>query len=1642
MLELQGFEEIKEVREEGSYLIYSGLRKSDHKPVLLKKLRSKHPSADVIALLYHEYDIVKNLELPGIIQCYALIDEQNEYVLVEEDSQGISLKAYLQEKPIRDLSVFLRLAIQMVQMIGEVHQLHIIHKDVKPNSFVIQPNTLKVKITGFRFATRLLHEVQDVAPPEKLEGTLAYISPEQTGRMNMNIDYRTDFYSLGVVLYEMLTGKLPFRYSDPLELIHAHLANPVQDIDESEIQIPLVLQNITKKLMAKNPNDRYQSALGLQTDLERAQKSLESTEKMDIFPLGEFDIFDRLNISQKLYGREKEVKELLAAYDRVSQGSLELLMVCGYSGIGKTMLINEVHKPMVQHRGYFIKGKFDQLTRNTPYSALTQAFNQLARSILAVPEVRFAKMKDDIINALGGVAQVMVDLAPDLSLIIGLQAPLEKLPPIETQNRMVLYLKRFLQTIANQEHPLVMFIDDLQWADSASLKLLSLLLTDEELNHFLLIGAYRENEVDQNHSLKIFMEEIQKKKKMFTSLALQPLSVIDFESLLKDTLHSDDTRIKPLAEIIHTHTGGNPFFANQIIYTYYTDHLIYFDYKNHQWNWDLSAISKSKITDNVVDLMLGKLIKLPEETQILLQYAACLGNHFNVEILSFISGKSVTDVCQLLWPALQQELILPEGNYRQFDVFRHNNLALMLYADIRCRFIHDRVQQAAYQTLSQTEKEKKHLIIARLLMEKKPDIGNNYEVLFEIVDHFNHAKKQLQEVERLEVIKLNYKAALQAKASNAYKAMLHYSTAAISLLNEKEWESNYELAFSTNCEFAWSLFLSNEIAKVIEFTNDLKKRAKNKLDIVKILRIQSKYYHSQGQLDKVFEITRLSFSLLGVHCSKNPGKTSINLKRLSIQWEMRRYHFQNLTNELPTLTNPSTTAIFEILTEVINPLATKGANLIVYLVLLGVEIMLKNGKPKSAAYFTICWALADRLLTNKIERVPQYWALAENLMTEYPDKFSGGLVYMAFAFGLSHFMFPIKASEDFCHRAISDCTESGNRLGAASAKSTLLLNIRAQANSIDDISDAVKNVLKAYADNGIKDSVERFEQSRLLYESFASGNHADEERLKSLQKIIMSQHSPMTKWYVNRELSAYYFYLGMFEQSLFYFQSWSTSKTPTTYDSLLAQDIALHALAIAKSGHDKKRFQEIENELKWISNTAPGNYLHCYLCVKGTKEKLNKNYDKAALYFDQAIENAKKGDFYLWIALANELMVEMLIEQNKPRYAKDYILEARYYYDRFGMRIKVKSLEERYSTYFQELGLYGNANTTTSGTTSVELDFMSVIKASQAISGEIIFNHLLEKILHILVENAGAEKALFIEKNKHEWMVIAKYSRERNEDKFEILNEPLINIENVPQTLIQFSIRSAEPVVLTNAKENNEYKNDVYILKVQPKSILCLPVIYQDKIHGIIYLENNLTIGAFTQNRITVLTTLASQIAISLENARLYYHATHDALTGLANRNLLYQVFELSAGQSRTVSSTYIAIMLFDLDYFKTINDTLGHQVGDKVLIHISNLITACIGKDNLAARLGGDEFVAMIKYRDVQELTNIAEKFLKKLKEPTKFDGHDLTLSSSIGISLYPHHGETIAELLKQADIALYQVKASGKNQFKLFTTPLEKQY
>lgn len=1603
MFTLSGYIDLKVIHEGHQNIVYSGLRKMDNKRVILKFLRSNTPDTDEIALMFHEFEITKDLKLPGVIETYSLIDEQNHYVLIQEDIQGISLGNYLKQQPVKDLGFFYKIARQMILIVDGVHKNHIIHKDIKPNNFILETNTLTIKLTDFNFSSKLLREVQEVIPPEKLEGTLAYMAPEQTGRMNMNIDYRSDFYALGVTFYELLTGKLPFPYVDPMEVVHAHLATPAPDASEINPSIPKSLAKMIQKLMAKNPADRYQSAIGIQMDLERCSKC-----ESEPFALGQGDVHDHLNLSQKLYGREKEAKVLLDTYERVGSGSVEALMVCGYSGIGKTMLINEVHRPMVKHKGYFISGKFDQLQRNTPYTAITQAFNQLAKLLMAEPEERFVKIKNALIQALGNVSQVIIDIAPDFERILGKQPPLEKLPPQETQNRMMIFFKKFLETIASQDHPLVLFIDDLQWIDSGSLRLFDYILSDSNLTHVFLLGAYRDNEVDELHPLTQFF-----KGKNINFLHLNPLSPIDFENLFKDSFIRDDTA--PLAQLLHKRTNGNPFFCRQIINTLYQKKLLYFDYDLLQWEWNLDRINELAIAENVVDLMLSKIGELPHETQSLLKYGACIGNRFTIDTLMVISGKSADAIGKDLWPAMQQELIftLGKGNIL-VDAMSQKNVAASLSKQVTYQFIHDRVQQAVYQSISDNEKQNTHLSIAKLLLENKSAIN---ERLFEVTDHFNQAHVLLNDNEKREVVSLNYQASVKALSANAYQPMANYIAAAMQLINEEWWKNDYALTFKVYLESMRSSFLLGQDAQANEIAKILFDRAQTNLDRISIYAIQMESDIKIGKLGEAIDIGGKALSLLGVKFNTNPTKFHLLSKFLQIQWLLRRYHEESLDQELPELNNPDIETAFKLLKPIEQASYWKSTELFIYTALTSMALILRYGKPSIGLSNITSYLVVVLYYFKDIDRAFTLWNVQERLLLQPHSKLDSGHAYGVRAYALNHLRYPEKDSVAYYQKAIQDYMESGDILHAALFKDFLThVHNWAEAKSLQDTIEGTRMSQKEYRDIHFKDLAEYSGIAIILFENLAKGEHLQGDRLNELRQSVEEGENLSLQTVVSRIFSYYYYFMESFEEAIHFHEKWYAHESKARFDSMSYEVKAVNALAIAKClpharGMTKwryqKRFKRILNELKWVGNACHCNYLHHYLFLRGTQSKLKGHYSEAIKDFNQAIVNAKKENYFLWVALGNELAAEAYIEHGEPRAAKDYICEAHYYYERYGMMAKVKSLEKRFPECLEKMKKrVGGERTSSRTTTSSSLDFTSVVKASQSISGEIVPEKLFEKMLHIVMENAGAQNAVFIELQENRWLVSASLTHEQDLEHFQTHKIPLNEYENIPHSIINICLRGKVPLIINHPKQDSHYADDPYISRNEPKSILCLPSVQKDKVVGLIYLENNLTSGAFTEDRIVVVSALSAQIAISLENARHFehteflYHAAERFVPKrylqLLNREHLEEV-QLGDGVKRKISPLFA-----DIRGFTTLAESLAPE-GTALFLNTYMRYMAPIIRSNrgFVNQFLGDGIMALFPESPSDAVSAAVEmvEILPKFNEEIKSRGFP-AISVGIGIN------------------------------------------
>ncbi|HEY9614440.1 serine/threonine-protein kinase PknK, partial [Allocoleopsis sp.] len=892
MITIPGYRITQQLYSGSRTQVYRGISESEQKPVVIKLLKSEYPTFNELVQFRNQYTIAKNLDLPGVVKHLSLENYGNGFALVMEDNGCVSLAEYTTHEgavgtegcspnalPL-PLDEFLPIAIQIVQTLEGLYHNRIIHKDIKPQNILINPETKQVRLIDFSISSLLPRENQEIANPNVLEGTLAYMSPEQTGRMNRGIDYRTDYYSLGVTFYELLTGQLPFQWDDAMELVHCHIARMPTPPIQVNLVIPQVLNDIVMKLMAKTAEERYQTAFGLRYDLEKCLQQYLATGSNAAFKLGERDICDRFVIPEKLYGRETEVATLLAAFDRVSAGTTEIMLVAGFSGIGKTAVVSEVHKPIVRQRGYFIKGKFDQFKRDIPFSAWVQAFQNLIGQLLSESATSVQRWKTKISKVLGENGQVIIDVIPELELLIGKQPDVPELEGSAAQNRFNLLFEKFIRVFATQEHPLVIFLDDLQWADSASLKLMQVLLSESSGHYLLLIGAYRDNEVFPTHPFILTLDEIRKARATVNQITLAPLDQASLNCLIADTLCCSLQRAVPLTELVFTKTKGNPFFATQFLKSLHEDGLILFDFSCHFWQCDIAQVRALALTDDVVEFMALQLQKLPEPTQEVLKLAACIGNQFDLATLSIVHEKSQAETANDLWRALQEGIAIPISEVYKFFQAQNNEFSFITKAEKSVQlpiynFLHDRVQQAAYFLIPEDQKQATHLKIGQLLLKNTPAVERE-EKIFAIVNQLNYGVELITHpTERDELAQLNLIAGRKAVGSTAYASAIRYLTVGMELLTADCWQNQYNLTLAIYESATAAAYLKTDFEQMEKWAAVVLQQAQTILDKVKVYELKIQTYMAEGKQLKAVKLGLQVLKLLGVTLPESPTPSDI-----------------------------------------------------------------------------------------------------------------------------------------------------------------------------------------------------------------------------------------------------------------------------------------------------------------------------------------------------------------------------------------------------------------------------------------------------------------------------------------------------------------------------------------------------------------------------------------------------------------------------------------------------------------------------------------------------------------------------------------------------------------------------------------------
>jgi predicted ATPase/signal transduction histidine kinase len=1482
-------------------LVYRGIRTSDQYPVVVKLLRNKYPTFNDLVQFRNQYTIAKNLDFPHLVKALTLEAYQNSYVLVMEDFGGVSLSTYLktatnetQLSQVLPLAEFLQLAIQLTDIIHYLYQKRVIHKDIKPANILINPDTKQIQLIDFSIASLLPRETQEIENPNILEGTLAYLSPEQTGRMNRGIDYRSDFYSLGVTFYELLTGKLPFISDDPMKLVHCHLAKHSIPSHQINPEIPLSLSQIVSKLMAKNAEKRYQSALGLKHDLEICLVQLQKTAKIEVFELGKRDISDRFTIPEKLYGREKEVDQLLAAFERVSLGATEMMLVAGFSGIGKTAVVNEVHKPIVRQRGYFIKGKYDQFQRNIPFSAFVQAFRDLMGQLLSESDLQLQTWKTQILAAVGDNGQVLIDVIPELERIIGAQLPATELSASAAQNRFDMLMQKFVQVFTSKEHPLVMFLDDLQWADSASLNLLQLLMMDT--GYLLVLGAYRDNEVSPVHPFILTVDEIVKTGATVNTITLQALSEPDMNLLVADTLNCESSLAQPLTKLVYQKTQGNPFFATQFLKALHDDRLIIFNWDIRHWQCDIALVKALAITDDVVEFMALQLQKLPRETQDVLTLAACIGAQFDLNTLVIVSEKSAGMTATALWKALQEGLVIPTTKIYKFFTESESDEVFKASANPTYRFLHDRVQQAAYSLIPDSQKKATHLKIGQLLQQNCAEIEQE-EKLFDIVGHLNRGIELIvQPSEREALAKLNLAAGCKARNSTAYTAARVYLQVGLELLRANCWQSQYELTLNLYVAAAEAAYLNADFDGMEQMAARVLQNAQTILDKIKIYEIQIAAQTAQSKSLEAIAIARDALLQLGIELPTAPDEALISQALQAVASQLQGRTIEELV-DLPVMSDPQTQAAMPILAMLFAPILQGIPGLVPLLSSTMVSLSLSFGNaPASTVGYAIHGLVLSAFL-GEAKTGYSFGKLALSLLDRVNAREFKCITHNMFGAFIQHHQNAMRAGLPTLKEGFIAGMETGDFLNAGYNIATY-----SYINFFGGVElDTWEPELAVYS--ATLAQVKQYSARTYL--------HMELQMLHNLREVVnqpdcligtaYDETVMIPKHYQDREFSAIalvYVYKLLLAYSFGNYPAALNYITPAkecvmAVSGLIVVPIfhfyaALTYLALFPKQPEIEQADiltqvEIHQTTlhQWAQN-APMNHLHKWYLVEAERQRVLGYKAEALEMYDRAIRLAQERKFINEEALANELAAKFYLEWGKEKVAQAYMIEAYYCYARWGAKAKIDDLEKRYPrllglilqqaqpfTSFQETIALGTITYTHSSSSNSEfLDLPTLIQASQTLSGEIEIDKLLTTLLKISLANAGATKCVLLLKQEQYLQVVALV--EEGQEPELLPSIPLESSQDVAISLVNTVKRSLKPLVIVDARVSPQVAGDIYIQKHQPKSILCIPILNQGQLIGILYLENNLTVGAFTSDRIEVLNLLASQAAISLENARLY----------------------------------------------------------------------------------------------------------------------------------------------------------------------------
>lgn len=1449
--------------------ISKAINVKNNEKVMIKTLNTEFNNPINISKIKSTYNLVKKLESKYIVKVYEFTEFQNRFSFILEDFGGMPLSQYINNNHI-ELKELLEIALKITKCIKYIHSNHIIHKNINPFNIFYNPEKKIIKLFGFENSSEFSFEAAEAFNPNKFEETVAYISPEQTGRMNRPMDYRTDFYSLGVTLYELACSELPFTSFDSADIVYFHMAKTLLPIDEINPRIPVIVSKIILKLMGKMPEDRYKSAVGIEFDLQECVNQLEEKAIIEEFELGKNDISDKFEIPKKIYGRGNEIKKLLDTFKRATHENVELILVSGCSGIGKTALVNELHKPIMKGHGIFLSGKCNQYNKNTPYSALFNALDQFCTYILSDSEVEVKKWRKRISDSLRENGALLINVIPRLQLVIDSKPQLIEESVTEIQTKFSAVLQNLLRAIPSESRPIVFFIDDLQWIDAASLELFEKVFSDDSIKGLMFICTYRENEVDSSHPLIRTIEKLKKDNCRIENLHLDNLDINAVMEMVFNIFSCTEEEAYGLAKIVYEKTLGNPFYIIEFLKYCNEEKLLYYNTCEKRWIWKESDIINSKISDNVVEFLIEKMKILPEVTKELISMAACIGNRFDIKILSGISGKSFEKINEGLEPAIAGEMIYLIGK----DGLSSEKIEFL--------FSHDKFQQAGYLALSDENKKIIHKNIANYY-EMVEGIDSTLN-LFLAAEHYSKALDCINKEKDIErVIYIFINAAKAARLTSAFDIARQYLELVIDIAPEILKEDALFMQ-SIYTEYHLVLFSLADFEKVDKIYSKIEEITKDPVKLVNACCIQLISLSNRGRCEESLSLGISLLEKLGVSYPENKLIDEIDAEIEKYYSYERNGSIEKL-DEKELIGSEKDNAISKLLNRicpvslVINPLAS------IWATIVNVNLMFQKGITSWALGISAGITLSLVSFRNDYYTGYKFGKKVIAILEQKRFKEELYRTYHIQCLLNCHWFEPLETGIYYAHKAYRGNLENGEFEFSCFSFFISQAETLECCNSISELQDEVEAALAFSIKTGNSYAREAFDNFfqivRVLKgETFSYGSFNDKSfNEENYVKDINNNITALCHYYIYRALSAVLFcdFKGAYiltKKAVPYLLNIGTFYITALHRFLTS--IAICKVIGEEEFTEEKQIMEktLEENQEWMyqrAKDAPFNFQHLYDIVSAEIKALEGKYDEAFKLYEKAMAEAQRNKRPYHYALICEITGQRYLKMGIKMAAGFYIKEAYSSFSDWEAAGKVEWMKEKYKDILFSNTNYHNSLINYNSLNSIDLK--AIINVSQTISSEIERKRLLEKLMEVVIQNSGSTKGHILIKDEDKFNLLV--SGRLNNNLELIINRKEIDFDDtetkkmLPATMINYVVRTKEVLIIDDISRSR-VAYDNYFEEKSVQSAMCFPILQQNVLKGIVYLENNKLSGAFIKNNIEVLKIISSQAAISLENAILY----------------------------------------------------------------------------------------------------------------------------------------------------------------------------